>query len=131
MFLHILTDTQQRAFLVLAREFIEADQYLAAEEQNLLELMWAETGQPFGPELAEGDRATLLAAFDTRQAQAAVLLELIGVGHADSEFHAQESQFIHDAAAKFGVPAERVRAMENWVERQLALARDVEQFWAE
>ena len=131
MFLHILNDTQQRAFLALARQFIEADSKLSDEEHNLLELMYAEAGFDFDEELPEGDRAALLPAFDTPQSRAAVVLELIGVGHADNEFHATESEFVRSVAASLGVPEARVQQMENWVERQLALAQEAEQFWAE
>jgi uncharacterized tellurite resistance protein B-like protein len=130
MFLHILNDTQQKAFLALAKQFIEADQHLAEEERNLLELMYAETGQDMDEELPSGGIDALLPAFDSRQARAAVLLELIGVGHADQSFHADESAFIRKVAAGLGVGEDEVRRMESWVERQLALAQEAERFWS-
>ena len=129
MFLHVLNENQQKAFLALAKQFIEADQKLADEERNLLELMYAETGLDFDADLPGGAPEELFPAFDSRQARAAVLLELIGVGHADEEFHADESQFIHRAADAFGVSRDEVRRMESWVTRQLALAQEVERFW--
>jgi uncharacterized tellurite resistance protein B-like protein len=131
MFLHILNDTQQTAFLALARQFIAADQRLSAEEQNLLELAYAETGQDFDVELPTGDLDSLLQPFDSAQSKAAVLLELIGMGHADNEFHADESRLLREVAEGLGVPEAKVRAMEAWVERQLALAQEVEGFWSE
>jgi hypothetical protein len=130
MFLHLLNDRQQKAFLTLARQFIEADENLSAGEQNLLELMYAETGLPFETELPAGDMKALLQEFDNRQVRSAVILELIGVGHADDEFHPEESQFIRNVATAFGVPNERVEQMESWVQRQLQLALEAEQFWA-
>ena len=131
MFLHILNDTQQKAFLSLAKQFIEADSNLSSEEQNLLELMLAETGQSFDEEVPAEEVEALLPAFDSRQARAAVLLELIGVGHADREFCAEEDSFLRKVAGTFGVPEEELRAMEDWVTRQMALAQEVERFWAE
>ena len=131
MFLHILTETQQKAFLALAKQFIEVDTRLSEEEQNLLELMLAETGLSFDAELPEGNAEELLGAFDTKQARAAVLLELIGVGHADNEFHAEESHFIQKAGRAFGVSDADLQAMESWVTRQMRLAQEVERFWAE
>jgi hypothetical protein len=131
MFLHLLNDTQQRAFLALARQFVEADQNLSDEEHNLLELMWAETGLEFDAELPPGDVDALAPAFDDRQSRAAVLLELIGVGHADEEFHAEESSFIERLAAAFGTDAAEVKEMESWVTRQLQLAQDVQKFWTD
>ena len=130
MFLHILNDTQQKAFLALAKQFIESDSKLSDEEHNLLELMYAETGQDFDMEPPTGDVETLLQAFDTRQARAAVLLELIGVGHADNEFHAEENAFVRKVAQSFGTPEQEVREMESWVTRQMALAQEVEKFWS-
>lgn len=129
MFLHLLNDSQQRAFLALAKQFVEADQTLSDEEHNLLELLWAETGQDFDAELPEGDVETLAAAFDGKQVQAAVLLELITVGHSDDEFHPDESAFIDRLAAALGVDAAKVKEMDGWVTRQVQLAREVEKFW--
>ncbi|HTE18185.1 MAG TPA: TerB family tellurite resistance protein [Armatimonadota bacterium] len=131
MFLHILNETQQKSFLSIAKQFIEVDTQLSEEEQNLLELMMAETGLDFDAELPEGNVEDLLAQFDTKQARAAVLLELIGVGHADNEFHAEESHFVQKIGRTFGVSDEQLQAMESWVTRQMALAQEVERFWAD
>lgn len=131
MFLHILNETQQKSFLAIAKQFIEVDTHLSEEEQNLLELMMAETGLDFDTELPEGNVEDLLAQFDTKQARAAVLLELIGVGHADNEFHAEESHFVQKIGRTFGVSDEELQAMESWVTRQMALAQEVERFWAD
>jgi len=130
MFLHLFNEDQQKAFLALAKRFVEADAELSDEEHNLVELMYAEADLPFETELPEGDVAQLARAFDTRQARAAVLLELIGAGHADRDFSANENAFIGKVAAALGVNGDELRRMEEWVERQVALARDVEQFWA-
>lgn len=166
MFLHLLNDAQQKAFLALAKQFIEADRHLADEEQNLLELMYAETGQSFGPagghlaaeldrlfeigdeptdtaetateaevsadaDLPEADIEALAPLFDTPQARSVVMLEIIGVGHADDEFSPEESEFVGRLASAFGMREEKVRAMESWITRQMALAQEVEQFWTE
>lgn len=129
MFLHLLNDSQQRAFLALAKQFVEADAKLSDEEHNLLELMWAETGQDFDLELPTDDFETLAAAFPNRQAKAAVLLELISAGHADEEFHSEESAFIERLAGAFEINDADLKSMDEWVTRQLELAREVEKFW--
>lgn len=131
MFLHILNDSQQKAFLALAKQFIEADSEIAEEEQNLLELMHAEMNQEFDVELPGGGPSELFAAFDTRQAQVAALLELIATGHADNNFDPAESEFIHEAAAAWGIPQEEVARMESWIQRQQSLIAEAESFWAE
>jgi uncharacterized tellurite resistance protein B-like protein len=129
MFLHLLNDSQQRAFLALARQFVEADSTLSDEEHNLLELMWAETGLDFDVELPTDDLETLAGQFQNRQAQAAVLLELISAGHVDDNFHPEESAFIERVASVMGISREELKEMDDWVNRQLALAREVEKFW--
>jgi hypothetical protein len=129
MFLHLLNDSQQRAFLALAKQFVEADAKLSDEEHNLLELMWAETGQDFDMELPTDDFETLAAAFPGRQAKAAVLLELISAGHADDEFHPEESAFIERLSGAFEISDADLKSMDEWVTRQLELAREVEKFW--
>lgn len=131
MFLHILNDSQQKAFLALAQQFIAADSQIAEEEQNLLELMHAEMNLEFDAELPESDLAGLLAAFDTRQARVAALLELIATGHADSNFHPEESAFIHQAATAWGIPEAEVARMESWIQRQQSLIAEAESFWLE
>jgi uncharacterized tellurite resistance protein B-like protein len=129
MFLHLFNEDQQKAFLALAKQFVASDSALSDEEHNLVELMHAEADLPLDAELPEEDVPALLSRFDTRQARAAVLLELIGAGHADREFHAREDAFVRRVAEAFGVPEEELTAMQSWVERQVALARDVERFW--
>lgn len=129
MFLHLLNDSQQKSFLVLAKQFIEVDRKLSDDEQNMLELMYAEMGLPFDAELPEGDLDALLPAFDSRQARASVLLELMSVGHADREFAPEESALLKRIADGFGVSAQDLEAMDDWVRRQLALAEDVQKFW--
>jgi len=129
MFLHLLNDSQQRAFLSLAKQFVEADAKLSDEEHNLLELMWAETGQDFDQELPTDDFETLAAAFSNRQTKAAVLLELLSAGHADSEFHPEESAFIERLSGAFEFDAAELKSMDEWVQRQLDLAREVSKFW--
>jgi uncharacterized tellurite resistance protein B-like protein len=131
MFLHILNDSQQKAFLALAKRFIEADSQIAEEEQNTLELMYAEMNLSFDEELPSGETSEMLAAFDTRQARVAALLELISTGHADNSFDPAESEFIRQAAAAWGIAEAEVARMESWIQRQQSLIAEAESFWAE
>ena len=131
MFLHILNDSQQKAFLALAKRFIEADSQIAEEEQNLLELMYAEMNLDFDAELPGGEPAELFAAFDTRQPRVAALLELIATGHADNSFDPAESKFIRQAADAWGIPEAEVARMESWIQRQQGLIAEAESFWEE
>lgn len=131
MFLHLLNDTQQKAFLALAKQFIEADSTLSDTEQNVFELALAESGQSFDEELPAGTLEELAQPFDSRQSRAVVLLEMIGIGHADDEFHPAESEFVNKLGAQFNIAAEEIAEMESWIQRQMALAQEVEKFWQE
>lgn len=131
MFLHLLTEPQQIALLALAKQFVEADEKLSDEEHNLLEMLLAESGLPFDVELPEGDIASLAEPLDNRQVRAASLLEIIGIGHADGTFCAPESAFVKSLAAAFAIDEATVAAMDDWVVRQMNLAQEARQFWAE
>ncbi|MBM3458834.1 MAG: hypothetical protein FJX77_09930 [Armatimonadetes bacterium] len=131
MFVHTLNDAQQTALLALAQRFVHADARLAESERNLLELLAAEAGRNPADEIPEQTMDSLLAAFDTRQARAVAVLELIGVGHADDHFCPAESLALSEIAGGLGFNGQEVQAMESWVQRQLALAQEVAQFWEE
>jgi hypothetical protein len=131
MFLHNLSQAQKEAFLSLARAFMETDTKVTGEEEQMLSLMKREMG--LAPDAAgmAGSRSEWLALFDSRPSQAAVLLEIIGLGHADSEFSTAESAFVQEIADAFGIDHAELLAMENWVVRQVALAREAAAFFSE
>ena len=131
MFVHTLTEKQQSSFFSLAKQFLHADAVLSAEEKNLLELLVAEAGGDPSAEIPDGDLDELLAAFDSRQSRATVLLELIGMAHADENFCPDESRFILSVGERLGLSREEVNKMNDWVTRQMSLAAEVEGFWEE
>jgi hypothetical protein len=131
MFLHLLTEPQQIALLALAKQFVEADEKLSDEEHNLLEMLLAESGLPFDVELPDGDIPSLAAPLDNRQVRAAAVLEIIGIGHADGTFCAPESEFVKTLAGKFDIDNATVAKMDEWVVRQMNLAQEARQFWAD
>ena len=130
MFLHTLTEDQQTAFLSLAKQFIAADKTLSGEEHNQLELAMAETGWDFDEEVPVMTLDDIVARFDTPTSQRVALLELVGIGHADAEFHPDENAFVVDIAARWGIGEPVVRKLEHWVQRQLALAHEAEELLA-
>jgi len=130
MFLHILTDRQQAAFLSLARQFIEADQALSDEESNHLELMMAETGWDFDEEVPVRPLEELVPEFDTPTSRRVALLELIAVGHADEHFHPDEDAFVRDLAGRWDVNAAEVARLEGYVQKQIALIAEAQELLA-
>jgi hypothetical protein len=127
MFLHTLNDRQLTAFLSLAKQFIAADDVLSGEEHNHLELMMAEAGWDFDQEVPDRPLDELVAELDSGPVRRAALLELVGVGHADSHFSPQENAFIQDLAERWGLRPLEIERIENWVTRQIELAQEAEE----
>lgn len=67
-------------------------------------------------------------AFPTKASQAAVLLELLGLAHADADYHVNEQDFISNTAQQMGVAGDALANMENWVVRQFDLMQEAQQF---
>jgi hypothetical protein len=130
MFLHILTLDQQTAFLALAKKFIATDEVLSSDEHNQLELAMAETGWDFDEEVPDMAIEDIVALFDTPTSRRVALLELIGIGLADQEFHPNENAFVCDLASRWGMDTGIVPKLQSWVERQLQLAREGEELLA-
>lgn len=57
-----------------------------------------------------------------------MLLELLGLAHADQDYHATEKEFMQQVASACGVSENELRDMESWVVRQLALVSEAVQF---
>lgn len=73
----------------------------------------------------------LFASFASNKSRVIALLELIGLGHADSEYCATEEAFITRMSNAFEVPQADLAAMENWVVRQLLLVAEARAFMEE
>lgn len=126
MFLDRMSDNEKHSFLALAHAFIRCDDELSTEETKLIQSLAKEAGlsEPGLP--APTDIATLSDAFADRSSRICALLELIGLGHADSDYSAAESQFIGELAAKWEIGETEVELLENWVLRLLALMAEVQ-----
>ena len=131
MFLSTLNIEQQQAFLGLARLFVEADGQLASQEKAMLEVMKAEMGLSEDIEFPTDNLPNLLKPFDSKPAKAAALLEIIGLGYSDNDFHPQESILVKSMAEDFNVSEDEILHMENWVLRQIMLVREATQFFEE
>lgn len=131
MFLSTLNIEQQQAFLGLAHLFVGADGRLAPQEKAMLDVMKAEMSLPEDTEVPTDDLPNLLKPFDSKPAKVAALLEIIGLGYSDNDFHPQESVLVKSMAEGFNVPEDEILQMENWVLRQIMLAREATQFFEE
>lgn len=126
MFLDRMNENEKRSFLALANAFIRCDDELLTEETKLVQCLEKEAGLSKSDLPASTDIATLSGAFANRPAKICALLELIGLGHADSDYSVDESQFIGQLAAKWDIGETEVELLENWVLRLLSLMSEVQ-----
>lgn len=121
MFLHELRPEQRRAFLVLARQVIDADNRLAIQEVERLDRFYIEAG--LGAETAAapnvvGDVNLL---FGTDRSRVVVLLNLLQIAYADGVLHPSETAAIRSVAAQLQVDAGTFSAVLDWAARYQAL----------
>lgn len=124
MFLHELTPEQRRAFLVLARQVIDADRRLAIQEVERLDRLYAEAG--VGTEHADAPSAAgdLNLLFPSDRARVVVVLDLLLVAYADGHLHAREVEAVRDVAARLEMDAGTWEAALDWAQRYHALLEE-------
>lgn len=126
MFLDRLSAPEREALLSVAARLLAVDGVVDAEWAALSALT-AHAG--VGPRWAPDTSASieeLLGRLETPSSRRAGLMELLGLAHADLTYGGAERAFITQAAATLEVSATELALMENWVVRQLALAREAE-----
>lgn len=129
MFIDRLDSNQQGALLSIAAQLIEADGNISAQETALLNALRNQmAGDVKSAPVSVSDLSGI---FVTTPAKAAFLLELLGLAHADAEYHVTEKDFISNVATVLSVSELTLADMESWVCRQFALVREAEQFMEE
>lgn len=129
MFVSKLNSMQQGVFLSIATQLIEADGIISSQETALLNVL--RNQMVTGVKPIPSSVNDLPAIFDSTTAKAAFLLELLGLAHADAEYHTSEKDFISTIAAVLSISELTLADMESWVYRQFALVREAEQFMEE
>lgn len=115
--------------LSVAAQLIEADGNISAQETALLNVLRNQMAADVSS--TPVSISDLPGIFTTTSAKAAFLLELLGLAHADAEYHVTERDFICNIAMALSVPELTLADMESWVYRQFALVREAEQFMEE
>lgn len=124
MFLHELSPEQRRAFLVLAREVIDADNRLAIQEVERLDRLYIEAG--VGTETASAPRTVgdLNLLFGTPRARIVVLLDLFLVAYADGQLHSAELEALRGIARRLQTDAGTFEAAVDWARRHQQLVEE-------
>lgn len=124
MFLNELTREQQRAFVILVRQVMAADEKLAMQEVERLEDIYRETGLPSETADAPDVVLDLNYMFDTARARAVVFIELVFVAYADGVFGADENRKLASIANGMNLEEDtRVDAI-NWVRRFMDIRKE-------
>lgn len=126
MFISNLSTKQQSAFLSLAKQLIASDGNIAPEETALFTTIQQQI--PLGVSPSDATLGTLGSVFECKKSKASMLLELLGLAHADQDYHATEKEFMQQVANACGVSENELRDMESWVVRQLSLVSEADQF---
>ena len=128
MFLHELSPEQRSAFLVLARQIIDADERLTLPEVESLDRLYAESG--VGTETADAPNAAgdLNLLFPSPRQRAVVLIELLQLGYADGVLHPREETAIQRIAARMEIDQGLWSSLLDWSRRQAALTQEARAF---
>lgn len=129
MFLSELNAEQQRAFLVLARQVIAADERLALQELVRLEALYHEAGLPAETPDAPDAVGDLNALFPSARARAVVVLELLLVAHADASVDERELDAVRVVAERMETDEAYWQRAHDWARRYAALVEEARGFW--
>lgn len=124
MFVQNLTAEQQSALLYLAHEVAKVDGSADELQLGMVEILTKQSEENVTEKAISN--AELPTLFTTERAKCSLLLELLGVAHANEEYHLSEKDMIAGYAKELGVSSEKLNALENWVEKQFALSKEIE-----
>lgn len=125
MFIQNLSVKQQAVLLYLAHEVANADGFSDEIQLGMTEILRAQ--MPEVSAEAKVEISELSGLFKTQREKHSLLLELLGVAHANQEYHSNEKDLIGQYADALDVSTEQLAGLEDWVEKQLALSIEAEQ----
>lgn len=129
MFIQNLNSEQQSALLSLAKDVMEADGVKWDEQESVLGLLTAQSNPDAEPTNLTNTRLEDL--FSDQTSKNSLLLELLGIAHANGDYHPGEQEAIRNLALKLNIPDELVEDMESWVKRQTILMKEAQHFLEE
>ncbi|MBN6710900.1 DNA repair protein [Haemophilus haemoglobinophilus] len=124
MFVQNLNSKQQSVLLFLAKEVASADGSLDELQFGMLDILKAQSNSDVNELTVSLDELSSL--FTTEREKCSLLLELIGVAHANAEYHSNEKSLIAKYAKALSLSNEKLANLEKWVEKQFALSEEVE-----
>ncbi|MCG9714956.1 TerB family tellurite resistance protein [Shewanella insulae] len=119
MFIQKLSKSQQSIFLTLANELMSVDGDISTKEVALLDFYKSQMEGDVKPSAYEP--SAICGLFENKTSKIAMLLELIGLGHADGDYDNEEQSFIRKLARMIELDDSDVQQCESWVSKQIAL----------
>ncbi|WP_404418826.1 TerB family tellurite resistance protein [Marinospirillum sp.] len=130
MFIHYLNLDQQSALYHFSKQLIAVDGHIDERENLLLETIVSQCSDNANLDKSY-DLVELSSLFSKHSEKMAFLLELVGVGYADQVLKESENDFIKHISETIGVDLSRIEEMKGWVQRQLALVTEAQNFLEE
>lgn len=124
MFLAMLNETQKKAFLALAAQYVTEDGLVQRGEMGWMDGLKREMGMSQRTKIGAEPPEELFPVFDGHTSKVIVMLEIIRLGYVDGDFSAAENAFVAKMAAAFGFSREFVLLLNNWAARHAALTRE-------
>lgn len=129
MFIQNLTLDQQSVLLQLSNQLISSDSVLSDDELVFIEALKSQMMSDIEDHSVSYDQ--LSDVFSDKASKASLLLELLGVAHADDEYQDEEKAFMSDIANKLSISLDELAEMEKWVLSQLNISKQVLRFMSE
>jgi hypothetical protein len=126
MYLHLLEKDEKPHFLAFARHLAEVDdQRVDARERYMLNYMCAEMGiEAVDVESLPFNLDQLVKVFYRGEARRVLIVEAIGVCHANGQTHPAQRELLEKIAARFFLPEDFLARAEALVARQLAVMQE-------
>ncbi len=128
MFIQMLSPQQQSVFLGLANKMAHADGIFVPEEKARLQAI---QDQMPNVEPSEVKNSELASIFATKQAKAAMLIELAGVAMADETIANEENALLREVSKALSIDNDELDEIMSWVSRAFYLFREVQSFMEE
>lgn len=127
MFLKDLNENQQKLFLGIARDLIEADNNISSQEKAMIASLSAEMGQN---ELIRNPADEVVRDFfPDKISRVAVMLELIGLSACDGNFSVEEDKIIQRIQKIFAMSDDDIKAYRDWVRKLYATYGEAARFF--
>ena len=129
MFISKLNLEQQSVLLALAERIAAVDGVSHEKEALLMAVLKAQSQDGVAPATVE--LSELAGVFDSQSAKSALMLELLGIAFADSDYQKSEKALVNEVANALSIDSGLLSDMESWVSRQLLLTQEANRFMEE